>query len=505
MPRLSVTGKAVMGSAGNRTSVDGAVPAPLATSSGGGWDWLTDNDTIVGQATVGAGWFLYKLLLPSTLTLVDSLGANAVCSGGTKYAALLTNGVGVRTNLAGIPTLPQAGPGSIDSDGTYAVNTVFQQASGVSVYSAAGVLLQQINVVLINGSQPVLRNGLLTYPTNGGFPLLTAATAQPYKTPQGQPYVQAMDVYRLVPILDTVTGFAIVVEYSNTKNQWTIRRADQATGLLVNTAPVSGSPTLTYGMDARLVSGLVRLAWSTGAGELTNELVTLDVNTATGATTRGTVSGGGMVYVAGPTLTGTRFSLTGAPITNLPPNDTPVMDSNRFMTQPWRTALENTNTNVTNVTTTVNKIPPPIPYTNAEVLTHGDPSPFPLGRTVEDSPTIVWDFNIPGHASASVRGGSLVGAPGRDGENGLDAPIVPGPAGPTGPTGATGAMGLIGPPGMDGESGDGLWPPFAPTTAVTAAIVAGLGYWSPLTNGNPSAPELVFDPSGDTVAVWTAF
>ena len=58
-------------------------------------------------------------------------------------------------------------------------------------------------------------------------------------------------------------------------------------------------------MDARIVGGLVRLAWSTNGGESPTALVTLDVNTATGATIRGTVSGGGMVYAPGPTLTGT--------------------------------------------------------------------------------------------------------------------------------------------------------------------------------------------------------
>lgn len=30
------------------------------------------------------------------------------------------------------------------------------------------------------------------------------------------------------------------------------------------------------------------------------------------------------------------------------------------------------------------------------------------------------------------------------------------------------------------------------------------GYWSPLTNGDPVSPELIFDGDGDTVAVWTS-
>lgn len=29
------------------------------------------------------------------------------------------------------------------------------------------------------------------------------------------------------------------------------------------------------------------------------------------------------------------------------------------------------------------------------------------------------------------------------------------------------------------------------------------GYWSPLTNGDPGSPELIFDGDGDAIAVWT--
>jgi hypothetical protein len=34
--------------------------------------------------------------------------------------------------------------------------------------------------------------------------------------------------------------------------------------------------------------------------------------------------------------------------------------------------------------------------------------------------------------------------------------------------------------------------------------IAQFGYWSPLTNGIPGAPELIFDGNGDTVAIWTS-
>lgn len=44
--------------------------------------------------------------------------------------------------------------------------------------------------------------------------------------------------------------------------------------------------------------------------------------------------------------------------------------------------------------------------------------------------------------------------------------------------------------------GDGTWDSIDPSA---------VGYWSPLTNSNPAAPELIFDPDGDTVSVWTVF
>lgn len=47
--------------------------------------------------------------------------------------------------------------------------------------------------------------------------------------------------------------------------------------------------------------------------------------------------------------------------------------------------------------------------------------------------------------------------------------------------------------------GDATWS----TVSVTAAAVSAVGYWSPLTNGDPVTPELIWDSFGDTVAVWT--
>lgn len=42
--------------------------------------------------------------------------------------------------------------------------------------------------------------------------------------------------------------------------------------------------------------------------------------------------------------------------------------------------------------------------------------------------------------------------------------------------------------------GTGHW-----TTPVTAASVSAVGYWTPITNGDPASPEILFDAEGDCV------
>ncbi len=59
------------------------------------------------------------------------------------------------------------------------------------------------------------------------------------------------------------------------------------------------------------------------------------------------------------------------------------------------------------------------------------------------------------------------------------------------------------------EAGDGITVTPDPivatgTVALDADVLPAFGYWSPLTNGNTINPELIFDASGDTIAVWTA-
>jgi hypothetical protein len=56
----------------------------------------------------------------------------------------------------------------------------------------------------------------------------------------------------------------------------------------------------------------------------------------------------------------------------------------------------------------------------------------------------------------------------------------------------------------DGDYGDIIVSGGGLVWTVKAAAVAAKGYWSPITNGDPSAPELIFDSSANVVVAWTA-
>lgn len=82
--------------------------------------------------------------------------------------------------------------------------------------------------------------------------------------------------------------------------------------------------------------------------------------------------------------------------------------------------------------------------------------------------------------------------------------VDPGTTVLTSTTTVSAGNGRPGPPGRAGRDGDRgpLGPAGAPGASGTAADVESAGYWSPLTNGDVTTPELVF-ALGDTIAVWT--
>ncbi len=425
MPRLSSLGDALTGVGSGINAINGSVPPSLAAALGAGWDWLDDLDAIgPTNLGLGAGLNVYSLVVSTdTLALVSAGGPNNIQAGGGVWVQWGAGGI--TTNVVAVPSLPAAGPGAVDFDGTWAVCTVYQTGSGITVYSSTGTVLQQINVSLLGTIK--MRSGWLTYHTTQGWPIVDAITGSPLPG-----YVQQANVTGLIPVGTDPS----VVEYNATTAQWSVRLATAGTGLLL---PISGQ---MFGVDAiQLDADTIRMAWSTGAGELPGELVILDIDTDTGTTQIGTVVGGSIVFTVGPTLEGTRFSMATSP-SGYPPLTQTVLrvDKSGLMSDPWAAYLRNLSFGATNSARAISNTSPPTPPSTFQapvfVSDIGLSSGFPQARQAEDSVTIEWDFTVPGVVKANVIAG-----------------------------------------------------------------ISTLGYWSILTNGDPVTPEVIF-ADGDCVSVW---
>lgn len=396
MPRLNRLGDAVTGIAGATTGINGVVPPSLVGSEGAGWDWLNDT-TILGQAGIpslhSGAWRIYKTTAVAVAaTDVANLQANATLAGGDVYQ--LWGSYGIATNVVAVPSLPNAGPGSVDRNGVWAVCTLRATGSGITVYSPTGTVLNQINEAL--KGTILMRGGFLTYDTNDGWPVVDVASGRP-----ADGYIKQQNITGLIPV--NANGDLVVVEYNAELAQWSIRNGDQTTGLIVNTAPVGGDPTLSFGMDAIYLNGKIRLAWCTAQDENAASLVRLDVDTTTRETTRAVGSG---PFVAGPTLEGSRFQMIQAPVVYPPYKD--QLSERGIMTQPWLRYLNNQAQAIAASTAAGKAVPPPSPpnqLSDAQVLVGAVSSSLPAGRLVTNTPTVTWDLSNPFAAKANVIAG----------------------------------------------------------------------------------------------------
>lgn len=492
MPRLNSLGDAVQGVGSGQISVNGAVPTSLAAALGAGWDWLSDT-TIIGPTNLGlgAGLNIYQVIVtPDTLSLVTAGGANNIQAGGDIWVKWLA---GITTNVVAVPSLPSAGPGAVDFDGTWAVCTVYQTGSGITVYDPTGTVLQQINVSLLGTIK--MRDGWLTYHTASGWPIVDATTGSPLTN-----YVQQTNVTGLIPVGTTNPS---VVEYNATTAQWSVRLATSGTGLLL---PVDGQ---MFGVDAiQLDADTIRMAWSTGAGELPSELVILDIDTATGTTEIGTVVGSAIVFTTGPTLEGTRFNMATSP-SGYPPLTQAVLraDKSGLMSDPWAAYLRNLSFGATSSARAISSASTPTPPSTfqADVFV-GDlstASGFPQARAAEDSATVEVDYSVPAVVTWHVLGGTGTrgqdGIPGQDGEDG-DQWGLPGPMGPQGAAGNTGPQGTqgTGAPGGDGEDGD-VWGLPGPPGPQGAAGTSGIVVQVVNTQTGASATGTTIVPADDSI------
>lgn len=326
---------------GTAISIDGATPAVLAGVTAGNPHWLIANTKLIYQ-NVSAGAILQTLTLPATLATASGSGQNGLGAGAGVWAAYLA---GVRTSTPPSLTLPLAGLYDVSELGQIAVVDIRGSASGLTVYTAAGAVQYHVDTVLLNPTVHVRQN-LLSYQDVAGWHLIDLTTLGPVKG-----FLPRAHISNFIPFrLGTTPA---VFEYDAATAIFSIRPATSLNGLTVGTG----------GFNPDIVgTGLAacRLAWTTGAGEQRTELVILDVNTATRATSRGVVVGTSMSFSVGPILAGTAFSGADAASLYLPVQQQPLVDPKTgTITKPWRDALQKVSGSVTGAISQINNLPAP--------------------------------------------------------------------------------------------------------------------------------------------------
>lgn len=295
MPRLSTLGSAVMGIAGQTTSVNGTIPPALVGSDGGNWAWYSTT-TIFGQADFGAGYSTYRLQLsPEVLTLVAAGEVAESSAGGSNWATWVTGaGVVTDTSLA----LVQGGLGEVSETGQFALVNMRATDLGLSVYSALGVLQSQTNAIVIPSHFIRLRGNVLSYEDAAGWHLRTGTTGAVLS------FVgRAVPIVHLVPALNGSTVWVVEQDADDTL---TLRGASQSQAFTVSTGVALFNP------DARFIaSNVIRIAYSLNGGESPEALVLHDINVATGAHTKATIVAGAPVFVAQPALSTAPIATSG--------------------------------------------------------------------------------------------------------------------------------------------------------------------------------------------------
>lgn len=324
-------------------AVDGSVPAPLVSVEGGNPQWLTDIDVIYQNVTAGS--ILQSIdINTDALTTEDAQGQNGLGAGNGVWAAYLA---GVRTNVGGFGPFPNAGLGDVSETGQTLLIANNATFSVLELYSAAGALTTTINTTLTNPTLHI-RENLISYQDASGWHLYDVAAGAALKD-----FVARANISNLIPF--KLNGIPFVFEYETTQAQLSVREASSPTGLIVVT------DGLYYDIDIRPLDAThCRMAWTTGAAGLADELVVLDIDVTDGTTQRGTVVAGAIVYTTGPTLEGTTFDTTRAGKVYLPLKDK-VIDGNGKMTQVWAGALRKLRDGAQSVQTQVNNTPTPSP------------------------------------------------------------------------------------------------------------------------------------------------
>lgn len=294
--RLSLAGKALMGTAGGVTSVDGSQPAGLAGITGGYWGWLGAN-TIAGLAIQsGQPERTKKLILPATLSDLEASPhtTNYFAASETGDWAAFAVGPNVRTNN---PSGDFAGRnlGDMSENGDLVMVTSYGTDTGIEIWNRSGVRILTNNAHLRPGYLIRMRGGVVTYPQGPTWKLQTTSGFIAYA-----PLTEK--VFQITPVYDGADLW--ILEW--TASRIILRKPTASSAyILVNSSNVFNPDII------RLSAGVIRAAWATNTAESPASLVEADITLATGAYTKGVVSGGVVVYTPQTALSLTPVS-TGA-------------------------------------------------------------------------------------------------------------------------------------------------------------------------------------------------
>lgn len=294
MPRLNSIGEALMGvGGGGITSIDGTEVPQLVGAESGDWDWL-DDTTIAGKADTGSGYALYSLALPGgSLTPIGTGESSYFWAGGGVWTAYAAAFPGVQSNISAL-NLPLAGVGDVAADGWSALVTNFATDMNLSVYNASGVRQNQVSVVVFPENGIVrLRGSVLSYADADRVWVMRNRATNALL-----PLAQRTNIQTVcVPVTVGTSVYALERDVTEPGEMLTLRNISQAQGYILTNDGIKYNPDVVW-----LTGTTVRVAYSTGQGELPDELVMHDVNLANGAHSKATIVAGVPVWVAQPTL-----------------------------------------------------------------------------------------------------------------------------------------------------------------------------------------------------------
>ena len=449
------------------------------------------------------------------------------------------------TSVAGSGPFPDAGLVDVDEHGAYALVQVRQEGRGIICFNSVGTQTAKYDVTLLNAGQ--IRNSVHAYRDVEGVWHLRDVT-----TGDTLPIANRTDEVPTGMVPVTVGTTVYVLEQLN---EWITLRL--ATGDKVWTI----APAPAYNSDVVLLSGHeVRIGWSVGAGEANTELRLMDLTVTSGANETGTAAGGsGVIFTPGTTLTAATVPVSavigggsgGRELLHMLRTDQPFVDvtgTKGYLTPPWHKTLakrfaldaeaidlssqttgslppeqgggpgtrlvaENLIGTVPQAakwrefTTTLDGTQHDLAYNDADFIRAANTAPLTLTgllagvpgqrlvvvATETDSVTFV-------HQSASSAAANRILS-----YTGADVTITEDTAALLEYDGAEDRWRLLFVVGSAAVEDAGSWSPLVstPTPLNLHDVVAGAGYWSPLTNGIVAAPELVFWLA-DTITVWSS-